>query len=120
MSPQRDVLSTVAVQDSDRPSGSLACPACAGIAEVGDPKSGWPSVELPPIPPAPGGQPVPSHRASLASGGSSRFPRRGFPACQSPAGRWPSGATRALLSRVPDEWAGHDPVPLLRSEADHG
>jgi hypothetical protein len=41
MNPRPGVLPTVAVQDSDRPSGSLACPACAGIAEVGDPKSGW-------------------------------------------------------------------------------
>lgn len=60
MNPQAGVLSTVAVLDSDRPSGSLACSACAGIAEVGDPISGWPPVELPPIPLAPGGQPVPS------------------------------------------------------------
>jgi hypothetical protein len=53
------VLPTVAVQDSDRPCGSLACPACAGTDD-GDPLSGWPPVELPPTPLAPGGQPVPS------------------------------------------------------------
>jgi len=47
MSPQPGVVPTVAVLDSDRPFGSLACPACAG-AEGSDPISGWPPVELPP------------------------------------------------------------------------
>lgn len=49
MSPQPGCYSTVAVQDSDRPCGSLACPACAGT-DGGDPLSGWPPVELPRLP----------------------------------------------------------------------
>jgi hypothetical protein len=53
-----DVVPTVAAPLSDRPSGSLACPLSVGIVTGGGPISGWPPVQLPPTPTAPGGQPV--------------------------------------------------------------
>jgi hypothetical protein len=53
-----DVVPTVAAPLSGRPSGSPACPLWVGIA-TGGPISGWPPVQLPPTPVAPGGQPVP-------------------------------------------------------------
>lgn len=48
MSPRQVMVSTVAVQDSDRSSGSLGCLAWPDTADAGDPIAGWPLVELPP------------------------------------------------------------------------
>ena len=56
------LLPPVAAQFSDRPSGSLVCPACADIAGTGGPSAGWPLVE---VHPTPGGQPDPSPAEAL-------------------------------------------------------
>jgi hypothetical protein len=53
------VLSPVAARFSDRPRGSLVCPLCVERTTGSGPISGWPPVELPPTPVAPGGQPDP-------------------------------------------------------------
>jgi hypothetical protein len=71
-----EVLPPVAAQFSDRPHGSLACPLRAKRAEAGDPISGWPLVESPPTPVAPGGQPVPSPLQRCPAEAFSVPPRR--------------------------------------------
>lgn len=87
------VLPTVGVQYSDRPSGSLVCPVCADIADGGDPIAGWPPVELPLSPLAPGGQPVPSHaRETPVRSGALPAPRRCSPSW---APWWPGWGTAA-------------------------
>ena len=87
------VLPTVGVQYGDRPSGSLVCPVCADIADGGDPIAGWPPVELPLSPLAPGGQPVPSHaRETPVRSGALPAPRRCSPSW---APWWPAGSSRS-------------------------
>jgi hypothetical protein len=70
------LLSPVTAQVSDRPCGSLVCPACAEHAA--GPIPGWPLVE---VPPTPGGQPVPSPArqgtAAAVAGPPPRFPPPG-------------------------------------------
>ena len=74
-------LPPVAVRFSDRPSGSLVCAACAEHAARSGPSAGWPLVE---VPPAPGGQPIPSPaRWGAAEALAVPPPRFPHPAAQS-------------------------------------